>query len=78
MSTHDIGLMDAVANGGKSCASKKCGKLLAHGSKIFIDTIEHVYYCEACGTCLRFHRKKASQRGEDLPKTFEDVGKQSI
>lgn len=75
MPTYDTGLMDAYwgASDSRVCASKKCSKPMVRGSKVFIDTVNQVYYCEQCGMCLRFHRKKAHERGENPPKTFEDV-----
>lgn len=30
-------------------------------------------YCSPCGKMLRYHRKKAAERGDSLPMTFEDV-----
>jgi hypothetical protein len=32
-----------------------------------------VAYCVPCGQRLRYHRKKAIERGEEIPKTFIDV-----
>lgn len=34
-----------------------------------------VRYCRTCGNRLRYHRKKAAQRGETLPVTFADVAR---
>jgi hypothetical protein len=57
------------------CGSKTCGKVLQQGDIIFIDRMSEAIYCEKCGTCLRYHRKKAIERGEELPLNFESVDK---
>ncbi len=57
------------------CSSKKCGKMVQQGNIIFIDKLSEAIYCEGCGTCLRYHRKKAIERGETLPLDFESVDK---
>jgi hypothetical protein len=58
-----------------SCANKSCGRRIAKGDECFADSLGGEYYCKQCGIMLRYHRKKADQRGDPLPVAFEDVGK---
>lgn len=37
------------------------------------DSFTHRTYCEQCGNRLRYHRKKWSARGEEMPLTLEEV-----
>ncbi len=43
--------------------------------RYFVDKITDKTYCLLCGKQLRYHRKKAEQRGEEMPRTFEDVAR---
>jgi predicted nucleic-acid-binding Zn-ribbon protein len=50
------------------CADEKCIRYIGTGAKCFVDTWakeeSKTVYCENCGPCERYHRKKANQRGE--------------
>ena len=43
------------------CEDKKCDRAVAFGDNYFTDPEEHIY-CESCGLCIRYERKKATQR----------------
>lgn len=47
--------------------------LSADGSCYFTDTLTSKTYCQVCGNRLRYHRKKAAARGEDIPLNMSDV-----
>ena len=53
------------------CGNFKCGKMVQSESPCFRDTLGAAYYCDSCGKCLRYHRKKAAERGEDIPIRLE-------
>jgi len=56
-----------------ACSNPICGKVLPVGEEFFADRLTEATYCVSCGTCLRFHRKKAEQRQEAVPLTFATV-----
>ena len=58
---------------GAPCAHPHCSRELEPLSKVFRDLLTDRPYCEQHGKTLRFHRKKARQRGEALPITHADV-----
>lgn len=60
-----------------NCANSRCSKKIVNGDDFFVDSLEAATYCIQCGQCLRFHRKKAGQRGEALPATFTQVEERS-
>lgn len=45
------------------CADNRCTRALLPGVVLFVDVDGRVF-CEGCGKALRYHRKKAAQRGE--------------
>ena len=46
------------------CADPKCGRPVVHDAPCFVDTTSPNgdVYCDDCGKCLRYARKKAAQR----------------
>ncbi len=45
------------------CAGSICGRFIETEQICFVDTQDGGnLYCEICGTCERYHRKKAAQR----------------
>ena len=47
------------------CADDLCSRSIALHEICFVDTHSSgLVYCQYCGPCLRYHRKKAVQRGE--------------
>jgi hypothetical protein len=46
------------------CADPKCGRPVIHDAPCFVDTNSPNgdVYCDDCGKCLRYERKKAAQR----------------
>jgi len=46
------------------CADKKCGRAIAHEAPCFIDASTGATWCDNCGKCERYARKKAAQRAE--------------
>jgi hypothetical protein len=46
------------------CADKKCGRVVAHDTPCFVDTTTGAIWCDDCGKCERYSRKKAAQRAE--------------
>jgi hypothetical protein len=59
------------------CTSSFCGMSIEDKASTerhyFSDTLSSSTYCELCGNRLRYHRKKATARGEDIPVSFEEV-----
>lgn len=46
------------------CTDPKCGRLVKNEDPCFIDGLSENgdVYCDACGKCLRYSRKKAAER----------------
>jgi hypothetical protein len=56
------------------CTNDGCqASVIAPGAERFIEDDSGRTYCVPCGQRLRYHRKKADERGEELPRSFEDV-----
>lgn len=53
------------------CAS--CGRELKQHASVFLDLLGGRTHCDGCGKALRYHRKKAWQRGEEIPRTIAEV-----
>ncbi len=53
--------------------SDGCANTIKPGEPYFRDEARGTGYCVPCGQRLRYHRKKALQRGEELPLTMADV-----
>ena len=47
-----------------TCEDEKCDRIVAFGDNYFTDPEEHIY-CESCGLCLRYERKRALQREQN-------------
>ena len=45
------------------CHDAKCGRLVAPGDPCFIDANGDLY-CDSCGRCERYARKKQQQRNQ--------------
>jgi len=63
--------MHEVAHGEErpiSCFNVKCGRSIRLFELYFLDTLWDRVYCHQCGLCLRYARKKASERGEPIEK----------
>jgi len=61
--------MAEVANAGPTsltCWMKKCSRSIGVLEKYFLDTLWDRIYCYQCGLCLRYARKKAMERGEQI------------
>lgn len=48
------------------CERKGEEKGIRPGETYFLDTLTKRAYCDACGKCLRYARKKAVERGEEI------------
>lgn len=46
------------------CGDEKCDRLVSPNEACFFDTTKNLVYCDSCGKCVRYSRKKAVQRGE--------------
>lgn len=57
------------------CSYLACSREITRGDECFADTLSEANFCQQCGLSLRFHRKKANERGDPCPLTFEEVGK---
>ena len=68
----DLGLIE-VCHGGKDtiCGDDLCTKPIKAFDHIFLDTFRKRNLCSQCGTCLRYARKKAAERGEPVEKVME-------
>lgn len=67
-------LIHALSLRRRQCAAKLCGRLIDRLDEYWIDKLAgDAEYCKKCGIMLRYHRKKAGERGEAPPVTFEQV-----
>ncbi len=57
------------------CSYDSCSRPINRGDECFGDCLSEANYCQQCGIMLRYHRKKANERGEEMPVTFNDIGK---
>jgi Pyruvate/2-oxoacid:ferredoxin oxidoreductase delta subunit len=48
----------------KDCSTPNCPRKIPQFERYFFDAIFDKTYCNQCGLCLRYARKKAIQRGE--------------
>lgn len=44
------------------CEALKCGRPIKFMDKCFMNAEDGSMYCKDCGICIRYERKKASQR----------------
>ncbi len=46
------------------CSDEKCGRLVRHNEPCFIDakTSNGAVYCDSCGKCIRYARKREEMR----------------
>lgn len=44
------------------CADQKCGRMVAHNIPCFVDSETGQVWCDDCGKCERYARKKAAER----------------
>ena len=54
----------------------ECSRKIDAGARFYYDLLQgadHRTLCDGCGKAIRFHRKRAGQRGEDVPRTIADV-----
>jgi hypothetical protein len=66
-------MIESIAVHMHRCKNPECRRIVQAKENYFIDTLVTGSYCESCGKCLRYHRKKAIERGEKPPKTFKEV-----
>lgn len=58
----------------RSCSNGEgCVATIEPGEMYFRDEARGVGYCVPCGQRLRYHRKKALERGETIPATMTEV-----
>ena len=50
----------------QECANPKCNSMIQHENPCFFDSIFNRELCMPCGKSLRYRRKKAHERGEEL------------
>jgi len=56
------------------CANAiECASLVEHKAPCFRDATTGRTYCLPCGQRLRYHRRKALERGETMPATLSAV-----
>ncbi len=56
-----------------SCSHPTCGAVLDAFSPCHRDEVSSLLYCTTCGPILRYHRKKALERGEEIPVTIGEA-----
>lgn len=44
------------------CSDSKCGRLVKHNESCFVDAQTGDLFCDACGKCIRFSRKREALR----------------
>jgi len=61
--TTDHGLLHVI-HGGETvvCTDHKCGRTIFREMPCFVDTETGAIYCDPCGLCLRYARKRAALR----------------
>lgn len=50
-----------------------CREVVPAKSLFLVDELLQRGYCLPCGQRLRYHRRKWTERGEPMPKTFEEI-----
>ncbi len=73
MLTHN---MNETQNGAREkwCSNApNCMVMIKPKEDCFVDYSTNKPYCTACGQRLRYHRKKAMERGEVMPISFSDI-----
>lgn len=51
---------DALAK----CSDDKCPRMIRVGELMYVDVNNGSMFCDSCGKCIRYARKKSYQRGE--------------
>lgn len=44
------------------CGQKECFRMISPDDPIFVDVEDSLMYCDKCGKCLRYERKKKEER----------------
>lgn len=57
------------------CSRDECPATIGPGERYMIDKMSESSFCLPCGSSLRYHRKKAVERGQNPPITFADAEK---
>jgi len=61
--TQQYGLKNAVwPHESRNCDDDKCGRVIETMDRCFIEMDN--LYCDSCGKCLRYSRKKEAQRAK--------------
>lgn len=53
-----------------NCSNNSCKREIKWEDKCWYDRLGDVDYCHQCGIMLRYHRKKAVERGDKEPITL--------
>ena len=57
----------------RSCDTKITPSTEVYFDMLATEGVDVVMHCVGCGVNLRYHRKRALLRGEQMPHTFDDV-----
>ena len=61
-----FGMFETVFSGEPElCSDPKCGRFVSNGDPCFYADGE-ILYCDACGRCVRYSRKKEVQRKQQI------------
>jgi hypothetical protein len=55
------------------CADAKCGRTIASGDTAWEEQ-GGTFFCEECGVCLRYHRKRQAQRTPERQALIKQLG----
>ena len=56
-----------------ACANVNCRAIIPAKTPFMADDLLSRGYCLPCGQRLRYHRRKWVERGEPMPRTFEEI-----
>lgn len=51
-----------LEEGSAACSDEKCTRLIYKGDLYYQDLVGDRPYCDSCGKCVRYSRKKAEER----------------
>jgi hypothetical protein len=79
MPTRETCMAETSDGGAAWCGNTlDCRCFLEPGEARFLCSKTSRTYCVSCGQRLRFHRKRALEREDSMPLTFEDVARYFI
>lgn len=56
-----------------NCQDDKCHKPLLYGDSVYQD-INHKHFCESCGKCVKYARKRQAERTPEREALIKQMG----